>query len=287
MYRYKLCGGKIRLLLHNQINFKLLKDQVIKSIHSLSLEDIKHQECLDLQHNVPSIIYSMSPVDFDSDPRDFKVSFASNYISDIASKRMIYEYSKQLNVLFTAMQNHRIGSSLIGQIFEKLVIEAIITKRLTQLKGKFLTGINANSQFMLNFQDFVSQDYDAKDKNLARFISGENMLINHFFTPIQSNAPVVDAIYHVPSEKGSKLYFLQMTISMLHPFKLKFLKDLAVSFGKGAEDIELVFVVPENCGQNFGKQDALTANDQVMKRVSPEFRQSVLVVPKEIYASIN
>ena len=287
MFRYKLCGGKIRLLLHNQINFKLLKDQVIKSIHSLSLDDIKHQECLDLQHNVPSIIYSMSPVDFDSDPRDFKVGFASNYISEIASTRMVHEYSKKLNVLFAAMSNQRIDSSLVGQIFEKLVIESIVTKKLTELKGKILTGDNADGTFTLPFGDFVPQDYDANDKNLARLISGENSSTNHFFTPIQSNAAAVDAIYYMSSESGSKLYFLQMTISMFHDFKLKHLINLAKSFHKEATDIELVFVVPEKCGQSFGKQNALTANGQIMKPVSPEFRQSVLVVPKEIYASIN
>ena len=118
MYRYKLCGGRIRLLLHNQINFNLLKKQVIKSVHSLSLDDIKHQECLDLQDNVPSLIYSLNPLDIDTDPRDYKVSFASNFITEIASSKMIYEYTKKLNVLFLAMQNQKIGGSLIGQIFE-------------------------------------------------------------------------------------------------------------------------------------------------------------------------
>ena len=285
MYRYKLCGGKIRLLLHNQINFKLLKEQVIKSVRSLSLDDLKHQECLDLQRNVPSIIYSMSPVNFDSDPREFQVDFASNYISEIASARMIYEYSKKLNILFAAMQNQRVGSSLIGQIFEKLVIESIFNKKLTELNGKSLEVVNAESGITLSFGDFVPQDYDANDKNLKRLISEESCFTNHLFTPIQSNAAAVDAVYYMHSTR--KLYFLQMTISMFHDFKFNHLRKLATSFGKQATDIELLFLVPENCYEGFRKQNALTMKNEIMKSVQPGFAQSVLVVPQRVYNSIN
>ena len=284
MYRYKLCGGKIRLLLHNQINFKLLKEQVIKSINSLSLDDLKHQECLDLQRNVPSIIYSMIPVDIASDPREFKVGFASYYIAEIASRRMYYEYSKQLNNLFAAMKNQCIGSSLVGQIFEKLVIESIISKKTSELSGRILTGVNPENETTLKFGDFVPQDYDSKDENLARFISAENCLTDCFFTPIQSNAAAVDAVYFMHST--SKLYFLQMTISLTHNFKLTHLVKLANSFGKEAEDIELVFVAPENCYYEFKKQNALTDNGQIMRRIPTVIKQSVVFVPGSVYASI-
>ena len=284
MYRYKLCGGKIRLLLHNQTNFKLLKEQVIKSINSLSLDDLKHQECLDLQRNVPSIIYSMIPVDIASDPREFKVGFASYYIAEIASRRMYYEYSKKLNNLFAAMKNQCIGSSLVGQIFEKLVIESIISRKTSELSGRILTGVNPGNETTLKFGDFVPQDYDSKDENLARFISAENCLTDRFFTPIQSNAAAVDAIYFMHSTR--KLYFLQMTISLTHNFKLTHLEKLANSFGKEAKDIELVFVAPENCYDGFKKQNALTDSGQIMKRISTVIKQSVVFVPGSVYASI-
>ena len=287
IYRYKLCGGKLRLLVHNQINFKLLKKQVIKSVNSLSLEDIKHQECLDLQGNVPSIIYSMNPVDMNSDPRDFVVGFSSNYVSEIASAKMIHEYSKQLNFLFVAMQNQRIGSSLIGQIFEKLVIESIVTKKLSNLNGRILTGDKAGEGISLDFGKIVSKDYDATDGNLKLLIDvdGDVGPPNFFFTPVQSNAAAVDAIFYNSSKR--KLYFLQITISKFHDFKMKYLQDLANSFGKSPKNIEFLFLVPENLSLSFDKQRALTTSGKNMTRVPPGFRQSVMTVPKDVYASIN
>ena len=271
--------------MHNQINFKLLKKQVTKSVHSLSLEDIKHQECLDLQGNgnVPSIIYSMTPLDINFDPRDFKFGFASNYITELASAKMIYEYSNQLNFLFATMQNQRIGGSLIGQIFENLVIESINTKKLSQLNGKILTGDDefVGNEINLNFNDFISQDYDANDGNLYLLIERGNCT-NFFLTPIQSNAAAVDAIYY--DSIKDKLYFLQMTISMIHDFKLIYLQKLADSFRKHATQIEMIFLVPENCYQNFNPQNPLTFNGRIMKRIPRGFRQSVMRIPRSVYS---
>ena len=281
LYRYKLCGGRIRLLLHNQINFNLLKKQVIKSVHSLSLDDIKHQECLDLQDNVPSLIYSLNPLDIDSDPRDYKVSFASNFITEIASSKMIYEYTKKLNVLFLAMQNQKIGGSLIGQIFESLVIESIATKKLTELKGKILEGEKVGKPNSINFGDFESKDYDANDKKLHLLI--DNAARNLLLTPVLSNAAAVNAIFYDFGLK--KIFFLQMTISTQHEFKFKYLQNLADSLKKNPRDIELIFLVPKTCYQSFCAQSPLTTTGAIMKKIG--FEQSVMAVPEPIYSKIE
>ena len=172
-YRFKLAGGRIRILLNNELNLELLKKQIRNLTNSLSLDEIKHQECLELQRNVPSLIYSLRPNDIESDPRDYDVVFASKYIADQASVKMIYEYSKQMNLVFKSMKETRVGSSLVGQIFEALVIEAIVSKKLIDLNGRTLDQEHHGvDNFAINFNDFICFDYDAEDNNLY------NLLIN-------------------------------------------------------------------------------------------------------------
>ena len=74
---------------------------------------------------------------------------------------------------------------------------------------------------------------------------------------------------------------------MFHDFKFNHLRKLATSFGKQATDIELLFLVPENCYEGFRKQNALTMKNEIMKSVQPGFAQSVFVVPQIVYNSIN
>lgn len=270
------------------MNLKLLEKQVRNLTNSLSLEEIKHQECLELQRNVPSLVYSLRPNDIESDPRDYDICFASKYIADLVSVKMVYEYSKQMNLLFKSMKETRVGSSLVGQIFEALVIEAIVSKKLIDLKGRTLDeGYQGVDNFAINFSDFLCFDYDAEDKNLNSLLNNEVDLNqkNRFLTPIQSNAGAIDAIYYVANV--GKAYFFQMTISEKHGFKSKFVKQLSKSLKIDPKNIAMVFLVPRDRYHEFKEQSILTAEDKVMVRVPAGFKQRVVCVPESVYSRID
>ena len=278
-YRFKLVGGRIRILLSNHLNLDLLEKQICNLTNSLSLDEIKLQQCLDLYQNIPSLIYSLRPNDIESDPRDYDVVFASKYIADQASVKMIYEYSKQMNLVFKSMKETRVGSSLVGQIFEALVIEAIVSKKLIDLNGRTLDQEHHGvDNFAINFSDFVCFDYDADDKNLNSLLINEVDVDrkNRFLIPIQSNAGAIDAIYYVA--ETDKAYFLQITLSVKNDVKSKFIKQLSQSLRIDPQNIEIVFFVPRDRYNEFKEQSIF---------VPTGFKQRVVCVPEFVYSKID
>ena len=74
-----------------------------------------------------------------------------------------------------------------------------------------------------------------------------------------------------------------MTISLKHGFKIVFLKKLAKALGIDPNEIEMVFVVPEDIFDQFKLQNALTRGETHYRIAYTGFKQSVVAVPKNVY----
>ena len=279
--RFSLVGGKIRLLLHNEISFSLLKDRVLKSINAVSVKKLKELESLDVHGNTPSIIYTLVPKSYltdnviEYDYREYYLCFASRFVSSLVSSRIIINFENNFQSLFAAMKNQKIGGSLVGQIFESLMIESIISLKTKSLIGKSLETEDSSLNLALNFGDFDVKTYDSSKTLLKDFISLTETR-NRVLLPIQLNAPAVDAIFVDATSK--KVYFIQITISSIHSVQYKYLVKLARAFDISHEKIELVYLVPGSCFDEFKKQNFLVGK-RVMTRAYSGFMQSVMFVP--------
>ncbi len=85
--RYELVGGRIRLLLNPTISFKILCDDVLKAIRSVSLQSFLDEISLDLHSNIPSILYSLLPSEEKDDLLPHRIVFASDIIRDMIAAR--------------------------------------------------------------------------------------------------------------------------------------------------------------------------------------------------------
>lgn len=262
--RFELVGGRIRLLLHNQISFSQLKKQVLKSVCAVSVQDLKQLDSLDLHHQAPSIIYSFVPTDILTDPREYRLQFASSYIAKRVASRMIVDFKGKVDHLFAALKDQSVGGSLVGQIFEYLVLEAIQTRKVVSISGRIL-GPNTpatatESDLVIDFGDFEIKKYNVMRRgvtDLRRLIS-DGAQTNKLLLPIQLNAPSVDAVFY--DAHTQKFYFFQITISHDHPFDYLHVSKLATAFGVvDRTKIDFVYLVPRTIYNQFRPQKVESA----------------------------
>ena len=283
--RFNLVGGKIRLLIHNEIGFSMLKNQVFKSIYAVSVEKLRELDSFDIHGNTPSIIYSFTPTSLPSalptsdkdtdtdcnieyDPRQYRLSFASWFVSYLVASRINF------GRFFAAMKDQKIGSSLVGQIFESLIINGIISFKIRRLIGKSLES-STEPELEISFNDFLVKKYDSSKS------TPENYTSNTLFLPIQMNAPSVDAVFI--DINLNKIYFLQINISSNHPVKYEHLIDLARKFNVTSEEVELVYLVPAGCIAEFRKQSISKGKTNAANIEG--FKQSVMYVPIDEYSA--
>lgn len=273
--RFELVGGRIRLLLHNEIGFSQLKTQVLKSIYAVSVDVLKQLDSLDLHSQAPSVLYSFSPVDLNlRDPRNYRLCFASRFIANHVASRIVLDFGEHANRLFAAMKDQKVGSSLVGQLFESLFIGALRTGKIVRLEGKRLMN-RVGQQMIINFSDFDVVKYESNHPNLSVHIA--NLRTNRLLIPRQMNAHSVDAVFF--QARPRKLYFIQVTISLEHPFKYSHLTSLATSFHVPARNVEYVFVVPSTTYPMFKRQKAYRDKNVLLRNDSYiGFNQSVMSV---------
>ena len=265
--RFELVGGRIRLLLHNQVGFSRLKEQVLKSVYMVSAEHLNQLDSLDLHYQAPSIIYSFAPKEGSTDPREHRLLFASSYISKHVASRIILHFRGQVDRLFAALKDQKVGGSLIGQIFENLVLEALQSRKIVSITGRRL-GINPltpQQSSTINFGDFDVLNYNIMRgdlSDLGTLITGR-LDKNRLLLPIQLNAPSVDAVFY--NIQTSRLYFFQITISLQHPFNYLQVTKLANALGiPDHTRIDFVYLVPQDIYNQFRLQrveNAPTRND--------------------------
>lgn len=94
----------------------------------------KELDSLDIHGNTPSIINSFVPKSYltdssviEYDYREYNLCFASCFVSSLVASRIIINFENNFRNLFAAMKDKKVGGSLVGQIFESLMIEGIIS----------------------------------------------------------------------------------------------------------------------------------------------------------------
>ena len=284
--RFELVGGRIRLLLHNQVGFSRLKEQVLKSVYTVSAENLKQLDSLDLQYQAPSIIYSFAPKEGSTDPREYRLLFASSYISKHVASRIILHFRGQVDRLFAALKDQKVGGTLIGQIFEHLVLEALQSHKIDSFIGRSLqVDTEEESTININLNDFDVRNYTISAAGSLPDISTlitDNLNINRLLLPIQLNAPSVDAVFY--NSQTRRLYFIQITISLNHTFNYLQVTRLANALGiTDHRRIDFVYLVPQNVYHQFRRQRV----ENPPARNNYSFHQYVFRVPDIENASLS
>ena len=254
--RYNLVGGRIRLLLDNNLRYDELKERVENAVLCVSPNKLSRANVLDYFSNVPSILYSLIP-DERTNYRRYSIRFASDLIKDLVFSSMITRKNDDIKIIFGAIKNHNISGALMGQLFESAILKYIcrnLSAELTYRKLKIDGENNLPSDKIetdkLEITNYDTAVYDANDSSkLKNIISEGNQTKNLFLIPKQSNAAQVDAIYYKRENSikgGDKLYFFQITTSSRHSFRFQVIKKLARDIGFYAKDVNFVFIVPES-----------------------------------------
>ena len=261
--RYNLVGGRIRLLLDNNLRYEDLEERVENAVLCVSPNKLSRVNVLDYFSNVPSIIYSLIP-DEKTNFRRYSTRFASDSIRDLVSANIITGKNEDFKNIFGAMKNHNIAGALMGQIFESAILKFISHKLTAKLTcRKSVSGNNMNLENdNLEMSNFETVYYDAaKPGDVKEKIINGNSKKNLFFIPQQSNAAQVDSIYYNLGE--GKLYFFQITTSSHHSFRFHVISKLADDIGFKAGDVNFVFIVPESIFQTFPYHNYTTKSDTV------------------------
>ena len=261
--RYNLVGGRIRLLLDNNLRYEDLEERVENAVLCVSPNKLSRVNVLDYFSNVPSIIYSLIP-DEKTNFRRYSTRFASDSIRDLVSANIITGKNEDFKNIFGAMKNHNIAGALMGQIFESAILKFISHKLTAKLTcRKSVSGNNMNLENdNLEMSNFETVYYDAaKPGDVKEKIINGKSEKNLFFIPQQSNAAQVDSIYYNLGE--GKLYFFQITTSSHHSFRFHVISKLADDIGFKAGDVNFVFIVPESIFQTFPYHNYTTKSDTV------------------------
>lgn len=261
MKRFELVGGRIRLLLHNYTGFSQLKEQVLKSVYAVSAKDLEQLDCLDLHHHAPSIIYSFVPNDILTNPKKYRLHFASDYIAKHVASRIVLHFKGEINNLFAALKDQKVGGSLVGQIFEYLVLEALQSGKIRYISGTRLRPtpplMDSEPDVTIEFGAIDILKYNVSSRDLRRLISGGARL-NKLLLPIQLNAPSVDAVFY--NAQTRRYYFIQITISIDHPINYLQIAKLANALGvTNYTLIDIIYLVPQNVYYNFKIQKVANA----------------------------
>ena len=267
--RYNLVGGRIRLLLDNNLRFEELRERVENAVHCVSPKKLSRINALDYISNVPSILYSLIPTD-ETNFRRYTILFASDAIRDIVFNSIITGKTEDFKTIFGTMKANYIAGSLMGQIFESTVHKYISQKLHAELLCRILVAPN-NSKSKSSKEDkkeeklimssFKTIYYDLKQSQALKETI-KNTKKNLFMIPKQSNAPQVDSIYYDCAEKN--IYFYQITTALRHSFKFHEISKLAKDIGFEASSVRFVFIVPESIFNTFTVQN-LTTNNQPLK----------------------
>jgi hypothetical protein len=111
LQRFQFVGGRIRLLFYPQITTQALLDEVVVSVHSVSLHHLQH-EAFDKSGDNPSIIYSLYPGDqiWESP----KQTFATPFIQSIATRNIFTNHLKDRTDFLSNIYNANIASPFLG-----------------------------------------------------------------------------------------------------------------------------------------------------------------------------
>ena len=152
------------------------------------------------------------------------------YIHININIRIILHFRGQVDRLFAAFKDQKVGGTLIGQIFEHLVLEALQSRKIVSFTGRSLRiRINALTpqESTINFGDFNVLNYNIMRGDLSDLgtLITDRLDKNRLLLPIQLNSPSVDAVFY--NIQTSRLYFFQITISLQHPFNYLHVTKLA------------------------------------------------------------
>jgi hypothetical protein len=128
-------GGRIRLLLDNNLRYEDLEERVENAVLCVSPNKLSRVNVLDYFSNVPSIIYSLIP-DEKTNFRRYSTRFASDSIRDLVSANIITGKNEDFKNIFGAMKNHNIAGALMGQIFESAILKFISHKLTAKLTAR-------------------------------------------------------------------------------------------------------------------------------------------------------
>ena len=264
--RYNLVGGRIRLLLDNNLRYEELRDRVETAVLCVSPKKLSRINALDYFTNVPSILYSLIS-DEKTNFRRYSIRFASDSIRDLVFGSIITGKSEDFKSIFGAMKAHNIAGSLMGQIFESTLHKYITQKLYAEfICRKLVASDNSNSMSSTDKEDeklimsnFETLYYDAaKPGDLKKII--ENSGKNIFLIPKQSNSAQVDSIYYNCEKK--QIYFFQITTALRHSFRFHVIRQLAQAIGFDVGSVRFVFIVPESIFHSFSYQYYMTKTNQ-------------------------
>lgn len=266
--RYNLVGGRIRLLLDNNLRYEDLKERVENAVLCVSPNKLSRANVLDYFSNVPSILYSLIS-DERTNYRRYSIRFASDLIQDLVFSSIIIGKNVDIKIIFGAIKNHNIAGALMGQLFESAILKyicrkssAVLTYRKLKIDGEKDLLSDKIETGTLEITNYETVFYDANESSKLKYIiSKGNPEKNLFLIPKQSNAAQVDAIYYKREIGENELFFFQITTASRHSFRFQVIKKLAADTGFDTKDVNFVFIVPEFNFATFPCQNYTTTTN--------------------------
>ncbi|KAJ3079993.1 hypothetical protein HK102_003383 [Quaeritorhiza haematococci] len=268
-YRFRLIGGRPRLLFNPSVTYTRLFDEVRKAVFSVTLEHLSQEFAFDMHSYIPSILYSLHPPQYELD--NHRIAFASRHIQRMITSRLVATKRKrtELAEAFTDLADAKVANSLLGKVFES-VVHNIIGRGGMSLKGRSLTPPESQASYTLNLPSAPEVKSFTSIESLPQLVAAGKEKQPMYLIPESSTQPQVDGILFI-SETCKVL--LQMTVCISpHSFilhnEIDYIQQLREKLGWRMDEVEFVFVVPQGVEGCFKEQRQLMMKRPPLKQLS-------------------
>ncbi|KAJ3083360.1 hypothetical protein HK102_001113, partial [Quaeritorhiza haematococci] len=258
-YRFRLIGGRPRLLFNPSVTYTRLFDEVRKAVFLVTLEHLSQEFAFDMHSYIPSILYSLHPPQYELD--NHPIAFASRHIQRMITSQIVATKRSELADLFKVLADAKVANSLLGKVFES-VVHNIIGKGGMSLKGRSLTPSESQVSYTLNLSPAPEVKSFASIESLPQLVVAGKEKKPMYLIPESSTQPQVDGILFIPE---TRKVLVQMTVSTSHSFIPHYIEQMCEKLGWRLDEVDFVFVVPQAVEGKFKAQRQLSVRRAPLK----------------------
>jgi hypothetical protein len=186
----------------------------------------------------------------DSNYRESTVKFASQYIADKVSEKLLEDQISKTSASIQLMARYPEIASLRGSIFENYA------HKVLGGNGKWTVKALAENK---------TEELELKNKKTGFFDSLEDLDISEeiYYRPNNKNFGALDSFIR----KGNVIYFFQMTVSTNHPVSNAAIENAIkkIDSKTGRMNYKLIFITPPDVFSNFRHQHYLNKENKIIQ----------------------
>jgi hypothetical protein len=250
----QIVGGRIRLVLHPTMTTQGLYEEVISSVYSVSLSNLRNQ-VFEKNSDTPSVIYSLIPGDFIWErPKEI---FASQFIRSIAARIVFLEELKGKADFLSGIYTSNIASAFVGQIYEEIIHSKIVQGdfniEILRLPPKGVAEKPITVPFPKDFQVIPIENTKQLIAKVKLVLADTNDTRSYYFKPLTTKFEQVDSVVMFHHNRKFYRFLLQMTISGKHPINETCVANLARDLW-GSGEYFYIYVIPKSKVNDFKRQ---------------------------------